>query len=188
MVTEIKKIATMFTLSRFVSSLALLLITPRTGLFYLMYIWCVVSDIADGPIARKTKTATNLGALLDSIADLFFIAIVLIVFIPLLPQDPAFGSWIFVLIGVVIVTRLIAFAIGYGKHRTLTLLHTFSNKAAGLVMACFPLFFEVMGLRAGFLVVFAAAFVSAFEEFLITVFSKKLDRNVVSIFHINKKG
>jgi CDP-diacylglycerol--glycerol-3-phosphate 3-phosphatidyltransferase len=183
---EARKIANWFTISRFVAAAALLLITPRTMLFYALYIWCVASDIADGPIARKTKTASNVGALLDSIADLFFIAVVLIVFIPLLPLDPAFGAWIFYLIGVVIVTRLIAFAIGYAKHRTLTLLHTYSNKAAGLVMACFPLFFELMGLRVGFLVVFAAAFLSAFEEFLITILSKELDRNVESIFHIHK--
>jgi CDP-diacylglycerol--glycerol-3-phosphate 3-phosphatidyltransferase len=182
------------TASRVFAALSLLLIAPMvigfdnptilmTVLFYVIYTYCVASDIADGHIARRAKVTTNFGALFDSIADLIFIAVVLFIFVPVLFQAP----WTLYLVGLVLVTRFIAFGIGYAKYKTLTLLHTYSNKAAGLVMAAFPIFFMLFGLPIGFSIIFAAAYLSALEEFFITIFSKKLDRNIVSIFHLNKE-
>jgi CDP-diacylglycerol--glycerol-3-phosphate 3-phosphatidyltransferase len=173
-----KTFVTSITLSRVLMSVVLLLITPLTAIFYLVYTYCVVSDIVDGPIARRTKTASNFGAFLDSAADLFFIAIVLIVFIPLL----ALELWMLYCVALVIVIRLIALGIGYKKFRTLTLLHTYANKGAGLVMACFPIFFGLLGQTAAFLIIFIAACSSAIEELIITIRSKELQRNKKSLF------
>jgi len=175
-----KKPVNLITISRVIMAISLLFIEPMTAFFYVIYALCIVSDIADGPIARKTKTASNLGALFDSIADLIFIAIVLIIFLP----HPGFPLklWMLYGVGLVIVTRLIAFAIGFKKYRTLTLLHTYSNKAAGLIMACFPLYFELWDINVMFIIVFAAAYLSALEEFVITIRSKELNRNIKSMF------
>ena len=177
-----KALVMSITVSRILGAFSLLLITPMSLLFYTIYILCILSDIADGHIARKTKTTSDFGAFMDSIADLILIAILLFIFIPVIFTDPSFGIWIFYLIGLVIAIRLLALAIGFAKYRTLTLLHTYSNKAAGLVMACFPIFYGFLGLQVGFLIVFAAAFLSAFEELIITIRSKKLDRDVRSMF------
>jgi CDP-diacylglycerol--glycerol-3-phosphate 3-phosphatidyltransferase len=181
----------MLTLSRFAMSFLLLFINPLSDyypiapLFLFLYTLCIASDIIDGPIARATKTSTNAGAILDSAADLTFIAVVLIKLLPALP----FELWMLYLVALVLFTRFVAFGIGFAKHRTLTLLHTYSNKGAGLVMACFPIFYMLFNsIAIAFSIAFAAAFISAFEEFLITIISKKLDRNVVSIFHIAKEG
>jgi len=177
---KIKKVVNLITISRIFGAFLLLFITPLTALFYIVYTTCIITDIADGFIARKTKTTSNFGAFLDSAADLIFIAVVLIIFIPLL----ALELWILYLIAVVIVIRLTALAIGFSKYRTLSLLHTYSNKAAGLILACFPIFLGFLGITAAFLIIFAAASISALEELVITIRSKKLNRNITSVFNI----
>jgi CDP-diacylglycerol--glycerol-3-phosphate 3-phosphatidyltransferase len=174
-----KVIVTTITLSRVAGAVVLLIIAPMTAIFYLIYTLCIISDIIDGPIARRTKTASNFGAFLDSAADLFFIAIVLIIFIPLL----AFEAWMLFGVALVIGIRILALSIGFAKYRTLTLLHTYANKGAGLVMACFPIFFGLLGLAIAFTIIFAAASLSALEELIITIRSKELNRNIISLFY-----
>ena len=85
-------------------------------------------------------------------------------------------------IAVVVVIRLLALTIGFVKYRTLTLLHTYAKKAAGLIMACFPIYFVLLGITIAFFIIFSAACLSALEELVITIRSKKLNRNVTGIF------
>ncbi|MCL2605264.1 MAG: CDP-alcohol phosphatidyltransferase family protein [Defluviitaleaceae bacterium] len=172
------------TTSRVIGAFSLLLFraNPLTSvLFYIIYTWCIFSDIADGYIARKKRVTSNFGAIYDSTADLLLIGILLFVLIPALSLRP----WIMVLIGLVLGTRAIALGIGWMKYKTLSLLHTYSNKGAGLIMACFPLFLGLFGLNAAFLIIFFAAFGSAVEEMVITLRANKLDRNIISVFHVN---
>ena len=42
--------------------------------FYVVYLLCGLSDMADGTIARKTNSVSKPGSQLDSIADLIFVA------------------------------------------------------------------------------------------------------------------
>jgi CDP-diacylglycerol--glycerol-3-phosphate 3-phosphatidyltransferase len=172
------------TTSRVIGAFALLLFRadPLSSImFYVIYTWCIFSDIADGNIARRKKVTSNFGAIYDSTADLIMIAILLFVLIPALSLSP----WIMALIGLVLTVRFIALGIGWMKYKTLSLLHTYSNKGAGLIMACFPLFLGLFGLNIAFLIIFFAAFGSAVEEMVITLRANKLDRNIISVFHVN---
>jgi CDP-diacylglycerol--glycerol-3-phosphate 3-phosphatidyltransferase len=174
------------TTSRIIGAFSLLLFWENplaSPLFYIIYTYCILSDIADGFIARKAKVTSNFGAIFDSTADLILIAILLIVLIPALSLRP----WILFLIGLVLFVRAVALSIGWMKYRTLSLLHTYSNKGAGLVMACFPLFLGIFGLNVAFLIIFFAAFGSALEEMVITIRANKLDRNIVSVFHVRNQ-
>jgi CDP-diacylglycerol--glycerol-3-phosphate 3-phosphatidyltransferase len=171
------------TTSRVVGAVSLLFLTPLTLLFYIVYAWCIASDILDGYVARRAKVTSNFGAIYDSSADLFLIAVILIVLIPVLSMS----AWILSLIALVLAVRFISFGIGWMKYKTLSLLHTYSNKGAGLVMACFPLFLGLFGLNIAFLIAFAAAIVSAVEEMIITIRANKLNRNIISVFHVNNR-
>lgn len=51
-------------------SISLILFIHHSLIFITIYLFCGVSDILDGYIARKTKSQSILGAKLDSIADL----------------------------------------------------------------------------------------------------------------------
>ena len=62
------------TLLRIAGSFSLLLCDVTDVAFWLIYGLCGISDIADGWLARKLKCATKTGALLDSLADICFVA------------------------------------------------------------------------------------------------------------------
>ena len=50
--------------------------------FYVLYILCGISDMIDGTVARKTNSATERGAKIDTAADLVFVAVSLIKILP----------------------------------------------------------------------------------------------------------
>ena len=62
------------TLLRIAGSLGLFLSDVTNVLFWLVYALCCISDIADGWLVRKLKCVTKKGALLDSLADICFVA------------------------------------------------------------------------------------------------------------------
>ena len=180
---KIKKVVNAITISRIFGAFSLLLFLPMTldtipMLFYVVYGWCVLSDFIDGPIARKTNSASDLGSFLDSAADVTLAAIVLIIFIPILDLQP----WMIALVVIVLSTRALGFGIGFIKYRTLTLLHTYANKGAGAMLGCFPILLGLLGLPITICILFTVAILSASEELIITIRSKELDRNITSMF------
>ena len=62
------------TLLRIAGSLSLLLCDVMGVAYWIIYGLCGISDIADGWLARKLKCVTRTGALLDSLADICFVA------------------------------------------------------------------------------------------------------------------
>ena len=184
-VLKIKTSIMLITWSRIAGAFILLFfVTPLSVLFYIIYIWCVISDIIDGPLARKTNTASDFGALLDSIADLALIISMLIVFIPILP----FEVWMLFLIALVIAIRLLSMAIGLKKYRTITLLHTYSSKASALIMASFPVLYITIGMTPMFLIIFASAFLAAVDELQINIKSDVLVRDTPGLFFKSRKS
>ena len=188
-----KILVNVITGSRIVGSIALLIIgfgTERMELlpplFFIVYCWCIASDLIDGPISRKTGTTSDFGALFDSLADAAMIVASLIVFVPMFPADEGFGSWIFVVIAVVVAIRVVSMIIGLIKYRAVTLLHTYSSKGAALVMITFPVLWIFLGLAPAFIIIASAQAVASVEEFFINIISKELDRNIKSVFCIGK--
>ena len=68
------QLSNIITLLRIAGSLGLLLSDVTNVLFLLVYALCGISDIADGWLARRLKCVTKKGALLDSLADICFVA------------------------------------------------------------------------------------------------------------------
>ena len=65
---------------RILCSIALLLCPAFSPSFYILYLSAGLTDMIDGPGARKTGTANELGAKLDTAADFVFAAVCLIKF------------------------------------------------------------------------------------------------------------
>ena len=79
--------ANVITLIRIVLAICLLFIRKYSLLFLSIYSICGFTDILDGYIARKTKTVSNLGAKLDTIADLLFFIVMFIIMFDILLKD-----------------------------------------------------------------------------------------------------
>ena len=156
----------------------MLLTKPLSVLFFAIYSLCCVSDILDGYVARKTKTTSKNGEILDSIADFILIAIVLVIFIPLL----AWERWMLYWIGIIALIRFLSLGIGFVKYRAVSFLHTYANKITGIALVFFPIMFWAFGITVTVFILCGVASLSALEELIITICSKKLNRNTKGIF------
>jgi CDP-diacylglycerol--glycerol-3-phosphate 3-phosphatidyltransferase len=150
----------------------------NTILFTFIYIACGLSDILDGYIARKTKTESELGAKLDSIADLLFFAVITVSVIVWM------GNKIFDFLPFIVLIALIRFLniiIALFKFHTFAILHSWGNKLTGVLLFTTPLF--ILFHQTVFLwIICIAAIVSAAEETVIHLTSEKLNINRQSFF------
>lgn len=143
-----------------------------------LYSLAGVTDMIDGPIARKTKSASEFGANLDGAADFIFAFIVLYVMIPILDIP----TWMMVWIALILFTRISSLVVSYVRHREVVVLHTYGNKFAAVVLFAILLFYS-MGVNLILLIFIAATIVSiAFiEDFIINATSKEPKRDIKGI-------
>lgn len=78
----IKQAANIITMCRILGSVLLLFVPAFSKAFYGIYLLCGFSDMIDGTIARKTNSAGELGAKIDTAADLAFVTAAMIQILP----------------------------------------------------------------------------------------------------------
>ena len=66
-----KHLANIITSLRIMGSVVLLLFDASSFPFYMTYLLCGLSDVADGFLARKLHAESTFGSRLDSFADMF---------------------------------------------------------------------------------------------------------------------
>ena len=115
---------------RIVGAIALLLSDVPSILFGVLYIVCGISDIADGGLARKLKCVTKRGALLDSVADICFVACCAWKLLSILELPQWLWLWAGVIVAIKAVNQLSALVM-YGRC---CLPHTTANKWAGFLL------------------------------------------------------
>lgn len=166
------------TTSRLILAPLLPFLQPMSGWFWLLYSYCFVSDLVDGLLARRMNLTSEVGALLDSFADVSFFLAVFLSFLPQLLAAHTLWVWLLV----IAMIRFVSYLIGYVKYRSFSSLHTWLNKAVGFLLCIFPLLLIMFHEKIVILILGTIATVSALEELLITILSKNLDRNQKSIF------
>ena len=123
----------------------LVLSEPMSALFWVWYVCGGLSDLIDGPVARKLHQQSALGAKLDSIADIVFIACVCFAVL----RSVVFPVWVIAgAIGIALV-RFVSYGVGYRKYRTFATIHTWLNKATGFLLFIFPVLFALIGVGRG---------------------------------------
>lgn len=155
-------LANIITVSRIIAALAILRTEALSPLFYALFLFCGITDILDGIVARRAGSESRVGAILDSIADMVF---ALICFAKLFPViDLPLFLWIW--IGGIAAVRGINLIFGYLRHHKLVMLHTKANKLTGLLLFLLPLF---MGFfrQAAFFICTIATFAAIQEGYII---------------------
>lgn len=127
--------ANLITSCRILLSLLLLFFPALSPGFYGLYLAAGLSDMLDGFVARRTNSASPLGAKLDSMADLVFLAVCLIKLLPVL----ALPVWLWVWVGLIALLRLVNVVSGFVRRKKLVLLHTRANKLTGALLFLLPL-------------------------------------------------
>lgn len=179
-IDEFYETTSSYTISLLRIALTLALIFPPllSPVFLLIYLAAGVSDVLDGLLARKWGVESSFGARLDSAADVLFYGILLVRFLPAY----AWPTWLLIWIGCIAILRGAALFVCYRRFHQLAFLHTFANKATGLLLFCFPFLLRLFGLGATAIALCSLASLSAAEELVIQLTSRELDLNRKSQF------
>lgn len=145
---------------RIIASIALAGVPALSPGFYALYLLAGASDMIDGWVARRTGTASPLGARLDTLADFVFAAVCLAKLLPLLTLP----RWMLVWIGVIAVIKLVGVLSGLIVQGRFVAEHTLLNKLTGLLLFAFPLALPVIDLKLAGGVVCAVATLAAVQE------------------------
>ena len=156
----IKYSANLLTGCRILGSVLLLFFPAFSVGFYCIYIFCGFSDMIDGTIARKTNSATEFGAKLDTAADLVFVTVSLIKMLPAIPIPGWLWIWS---VGIAIV-KIGNILWGYVSKKQLIALHTVMNKLTGLLLFLLPLTLSLVEVKYSSVVVCSLATLAAIQE------------------------
>ena len=116
-------------------SVFLLFLQTLSPGFIVVYLLAGITDMADGIVARRTKTACEFGAKLDTIADICFVLAAAYKFLPLI----RIPSWLWFWTGIIAVIKTVNIITGFTLNKEFPAVHTVANKAVGLSLFLLPL-------------------------------------------------
>ena len=160
-----KHIANILTGCRILGSILLLFLPAFSVAFYIIYLFCGFSDMIDGTIARKTNSTSELGAKIDTAADLVFVTISLIKILPTINIP----RWLCIWGAVIAIIKIGNIVWGYSTKKQFISMHTVMNKATGLLLFLMPLTISFMELKYTAIVVCSIATVSAIQEWFYVI-------------------
>ena len=155
-----KQIANIITLYRILGSIELLFCPVFSARFYGLYLFCGLTDMVDGTIARKTGAASSFGARLDTVADFLFVIASFVKLVPVI-RIPV---WIWVWAAVIAMGKLVTLVWGFTQMKRMPSLHTIANKATGLCLFLLPLTMSFVDLRYTAPVICVIATIAAIQE------------------------
>jgi len=152
--------ANLITCIRIICSIFLLFCPVFSPAFYVLYITAGLSDMADGPVARKMGHVSEFGSKFDTVADFVLVAVCLYKLIPTVHVPVPLIIWIIV-IAVIKAINLIS---GYVMRKEIVVLHTVMNKVTGVILFVLPLTLTFIELKISGTIVGAVATFAAIQE------------------------
>ena len=125
-----KHIPNIITVLRFLGAACLLICNPSGAVFWAIYGLCGISDMLDGYLARRLHAESKTGAVLDSVADICFVACCAIRLLPVL-QIP---TWLWIWAGLIVIIKIVNQISALVVHRRPCFPHTKANKLTGLLL------------------------------------------------------
>lgn len=125
-----KHLPNVISILRIAGSISLLFCDVKGWPFWVLYALCGISDMVDGWMARKLHAESKAGAVLDSVADICFVACCAIRLIPVV-QIP---TWLWIWAASIVTVKLINQVSALIVYRHLIFPHTMANKLTGLLL------------------------------------------------------
>lgn len=136
-----KSIPNLLSFLRIAGTAALLFVEPFTPAFLILYTLCGLTDVLDGLLARVLNAVSELGARLDSAADLLFYAVMLLRIFPVLWLKLPRSIWF--IVGAAVLVRIVSYSYVAIRYRRFASLHTIGNKLTGLMVYATPYFISL---------------------------------------------
>lgn len=156
----VKHTANIITGCRILGSALLLFFPAFSAEFYVIYIFCGFTDMIDGTIARKTNSAGELGAKIDTVADIAFVTAAFIKILPTINVP----VWLWVWGAVITIIKIGNIIWGYISQKQFVSLHTVMNKITGLLLFLLPLALPFTEMNYSFIAVCSIATFAAIQE------------------------
>ena len=129
-------------------------------LFVGCYLLAGISDMLDGFLARKLGVTSEFGARLDSVADFVFVITAFAKLFPLLN----FPIWIWLIITMIAVIKIVSLIVSKLRNRKVLFLHTEANKITGLLLFIGMLFVKTACFQYVVIVIIVVAIFAAVDE------------------------
>lgn len=171
---NIMNLANIITVIRIVGTILLLPMNALSTSFLILYTLTGVTDVLDGFIARKTHTESELGAKLDSAADLIFYGTMLYKVFPVLLG--VLPKVIVCAIMLIMILRLMLYIFAAIKSHNFMSNHTYLNKLTGFCVFLTPYMMRNPSILTGYGI--AACIIAA--SALIKDFSFQLSKDKCS--------
>ena len=160
-----KHIANIITGSRIIFSLPLLFIPITSVWFYILYLFCGLTDMIDGAIARKTGSVSKFGARLDTASDFVFMLVCTIKVLPLI-HIPV---WLWVWIVIIALIKIFSITLVFVHKKKLISIHSVLNKTTGFALFLFPLSLTFVETTYSVATICVLATIAAMQEVHIIV-------------------
>ena len=129
-ILSVKHIPNTLSVFRFLGALCLLFCQPAGAAFWVIYGFCGVSDMVDGYLARRLNAESQAGAVLDSVADICFVACCVIRLLPVL----LIPTWLWIWAGIIVAIKIINQISALIVCKRFCFPHTKANKLTGLLL------------------------------------------------------
>lgn len=184
---KIKYIPNAITLSRIILTASLIFITPLSSASMIIFVLAGMTDMVDGAIARRVKGAqSELGAELDSIADMFMVIVAVFFILPAMNLWPQL--WYFIMAALAF--KLLSAVPGLIKHRKVFFLHTISNKILALILFLGAILYFILGahlvVNIYFVFLIIAVFVITLEEMIIISMLDYPNKNIKGFWQVKR--
>ena len=125
-----KHLPNIITALRIVGSIGLLFCNVAGWQFWTLYVFCGISDMIDGWLARKLQAESKTGSVLDSIADLSFVACCAIQLLPIL----SIPSWLWIWAEIIVIIKIVNQISSLIIIKKFCFPHTIANKLTGFLL------------------------------------------------------
>lgn len=130
-----RHIPNIITLTRIPMSIALLFVKSSPAAFWTLYLLCGLSDVLDGALARASGAESRLGEKLDTFADIIFVAVWIVLFIPAINV----GQWLWIWTGIIALIKVVNVIRGFVMKKGFVVNHTLANKVTGVLLFILPI-------------------------------------------------
>ena len=125
-----KHLPNIITALRIAGSIGLLFCNTNGWMFWTLYVLCGLSDMVDGWLARRLHAESKSGSILDSIADLSFVASCAIKLLPIL----SIPSWLWIWAGIIVIIKIVNQISSLIIIKNICFPHTIPNKLTGFLL------------------------------------------------------
>ena len=125
-----KTLPNMLSALRILGAICILFCDVAGTYFWTVYLFCGISDMSDGLLARKFDAVTKTGSLLDSIADFYFVVCCGCRILPVLELP----GWLWLWTGAIIVIKSLNQLAAIAMSGKCCFPHTTANKMTGFLL------------------------------------------------------